>query len=93
MTIQGTTVHIWYLPTRLDGYTILIGNDLWGCSSDVNTLNGYAGNLIENGWTASEYHIWASSSNKRIGRKLESIEQVPEEVVEWVKQIVNSEKE
>ena len=87
------TVNVWHDPRRLDGYTILIGNDLWGCTPDVDTLAGYAGDITKNGYeNPTAYVKWAAETQRRVGRKITD-EEIPDVVLDWIYELIQNEEQ
>lgn len=86
-------IQVWYKADRLDSYTILIGKDVYGCAPDPSILCGYAGSITDAGYTSEEYQQWAKDNPKKVGRIVYSHEELPPSVIEYIQQIVNSEKE
>lgn len=93
MKIDKTgNIQVWYKSDRMDSYTILIGNDLWGTAPDPAIMSGYAGNITDKGYTMEEYQQWCKDNPKKVGRIVYSHEELPSAIVEYIRQIVNSEK-
>lgn len=94
MKIDKTgNIQVWYKSDRQDSYTILMPNgDLWGTAPDPAIMSGYAGNIADKGYTHEEYCQWAKDNPKKVGRIVYSHEELPSAIVEYIRQIVNSEK-
>jgi len=90
MKIDNTgNIQVWYKSDRKDSYTILIGTKVYGTAADPVILSGYAGNITDKGYTQEEYIQWAQDNPKKVGRRVYSHEELPEVVIEWIRNIIN----
>lgn len=93
MKIDKTgNIHIWYKSDRMDSYTILIGDHVYGSAPDPSIISGYAGSLQEAGYTSESYQQWCKDNPKKVGRIVYSHEELPEPVIGYIRDIINSEK-
>ncbi len=89
-TINKQKVWVYYSPNRLDSYTILLENgDVWGTGTVDTAPTGYAGNVLEKGYSSVKEYQADMELRSWIGRSI-NIEHTPDSIVEWIQEITQT---
>lgn len=93
MRVSHTEVLVHYNPSVQVSYSILIGNDLWGCGDTITAPAGYAGDIRDKGWDRLSFIEHMKDNKKVYGNKIAGWYVLPDDIRSWIRLLVAQEEQ